>query len=193
MLAVLLLTVFSFHWLFAGTSVGFLVSALLVMTSALPQGGSTRGRKRVAQDHPRRAHLSQDAAACRSAGCDSRGRGGQRDGDRQHRQAGAQLGMPAASALLATIAAIGLIAGLWKWPAVDPEAVEHDHSDLPPSHPHLGGQGAGPHWHPYVIDDLPWNGRAGTRNGICRGKRLLTVRGRSCGVVRTSAYSAPGR
>lgn len=36
MLAAALLTVISFHWLFAGTSVGFVISALLVVTSALP-------------------------------------------------------------------------------------------------------------------------------------------------------------
>jgi MFS family permease len=69
-------------------------------------------------------------------------------------QAGALLGMSAAGALLAAIALIGLIAGLWKWPVVDPEAVEHVHADLPAGHPHLAGQGSGPHRHPYVIDDL---------------------------------------
>lgn len=36
MLAAALLTVISFHWLFAGTAIGFVVSALLVVTSALP-------------------------------------------------------------------------------------------------------------------------------------------------------------
>ena len=35
-LAAALLTVISFHWLFAGTSVGFVASALLVVTAALP-------------------------------------------------------------------------------------------------------------------------------------------------------------
>ena len=35
-LAAALLTVISFHWLFAGTSIGFVISALLVVTSALP-------------------------------------------------------------------------------------------------------------------------------------------------------------
>ena len=69
-------------------------------------------------------------------------------------QAGALLGMSAASALLAAIAVIGLIAGLWKWPVIDPEAVEHLHADLPAGHPHLAGHGAGPHRHQYVIDDL---------------------------------------
>lgn len=36
MLAAALLTVISFHWLFAGTTVGFLVSALLVLSVGLP-------------------------------------------------------------------------------------------------------------------------------------------------------------
>ena len=36
MLAAALLTVIGFHWLFAGTSVGFVASALLVVTAALP-------------------------------------------------------------------------------------------------------------------------------------------------------------
>lgn len=35
-LAAALLTIITFHWLFAGTSVGFLASALLVMTTVLP-------------------------------------------------------------------------------------------------------------------------------------------------------------
>lgn len=37
-LAAALLTIISFHWLFAGTSIGFVVSAILVLTSALPHG-----------------------------------------------------------------------------------------------------------------------------------------------------------
>ena len=36
MLAAALLAVISFHWLFAGTSIGFAISALLVVTSTLP-------------------------------------------------------------------------------------------------------------------------------------------------------------
>lgn len=69
-------------------------------------------------------------------------------------QAGALLGMPAASVLLAVIAAIGLGFGLWKWPAADPEAVAHAHTDLPAGHPHLAEHRGGSHQHPYVIDDL---------------------------------------
>lgn len=37
LLAALLLTVMSFHWLFSGTAIGFLASALLVITSVLPK------------------------------------------------------------------------------------------------------------------------------------------------------------
>ncbi|MEQ8824857.1 MAG: MFS transporter [Filomicrobium sp.] len=40
-LAAALLTVMSFHWLFAGTSVGFLVAALFVMSVAIPVGAVT--------------------------------------------------------------------------------------------------------------------------------------------------------
>ena len=36
MLAAALLTLINFHWLFAGTSIGFVISALLVLTAALP-------------------------------------------------------------------------------------------------------------------------------------------------------------
>jgi H+ antiporter protein len=36
-LAAALLTIMSFHWLFSGTAVGFIASALLVVTSALPK------------------------------------------------------------------------------------------------------------------------------------------------------------
>lgn len=69
-------------------------------------------------------------------------------------QAGALLGMPAAFGLLGALALIGLVAGLWKWPVTDPEAVEHVHADLPPDHPHLAEHSTGSHRHPYVIDDL---------------------------------------
>ena len=37
LLAALLLTVISFHWLFSGTAIGFLASGLLVITSVLPK------------------------------------------------------------------------------------------------------------------------------------------------------------
>ena len=43
MFAAALLTVISFHWLFAGTAVGFMASALLVVTAVLPhRGAATR-------------------------------------------------------------------------------------------------------------------------------------------------------
>lgn len=39
-LAAALLTVISFHWLFSGTAIGFVASALLVVTSAVPKGSA---------------------------------------------------------------------------------------------------------------------------------------------------------
>lgn len=284
MLAALLLTVVSFHWLFAGTSVGFVVSALLVVTSALPQRmaaarvvesawrKTTRG-VRIYLKTPRLVGLlavtlaaaagsamvivntvvivrgtdgsQQDVALALAAYgggsmlvalvlpavlrrlserttmligagvlcavllafavatsvlprdamwtfllagwlvmgagyslCVTPGgrllRRSSNDADRPALfaaqfalshvcwllaypvagQAGALFGMSAASALLAAIAVIGLIAGLRKWPVSDPEAVEHFHADLPASHPHLAGQGSRSHRHAYVIDGL---------------------------------------
>lgn len=41
-LAAALLTVVSFHWLFGGTAVGFLASALLVLTTVIPQARTER-------------------------------------------------------------------------------------------------------------------------------------------------------
>ena len=45
LLAAALLAVISFHWLFAGTAIGFLASALLVATILLPQPGAAVRRK----------------------------------------------------------------------------------------------------------------------------------------------------
>lgn len=71
--------------------------------------------------------------------------------------AGAALGLPAASLLLAGIAGTGALVTLKVWPAVDPEAVAHRHSDLPEDHPHLIAHRSGPagqHAHAYIVDDL---------------------------------------
>jgi len=45
MLAALLLTVISFHWLFAGTAIGFIVSALLVVSVSLPRAAGQDGEQ----------------------------------------------------------------------------------------------------------------------------------------------------
>lgn len=42
MLAAVLLTVMSFHWLFGGTSIGFVISALLVLSVKLPQPSASK-------------------------------------------------------------------------------------------------------------------------------------------------------
>lgn len=66
---------------------------------------------------------------------------------------GAGAGMGAAAAVLAGIGALGLVAVLRIWPALDLAELPHDHSELPPDHPHFAEHGP-QHSHPYVIDDL---------------------------------------
>lgn len=53
---------------------------------------------------------------------------------------------------LALLAAAGLIAAQRLWPKDSRSPVAHSHPDLPADHPHL--QGAAPHAHPIIIDDL---------------------------------------
>ena len=69
---------------------------------------------------------------------------------------GAKAGMPMAFMLLATIAAVAVIAALALWPASDPEKLVHVHDQLPPDHPHLAGGGRSDagylHAHAFVID-----------------------------------------
>ena len=87
MLAAALLTVISFHSLFAGTVLGFLLSAALVLTVRLPSpkppaprgiwDRTTRGIRLYLATPRLRGLLALNC----------RGRGGGRDGDRQHRGA----------------------------------------------------------------------------------------------------------
>lgn len=67
-------------------------------------------------------------------------------------QLGAQVGMPAAFAAMAALAAIGTAAALRLWPRHDPPAVPHRHDDLSPSHPHWEEHRGEPHV--FVIDEL---------------------------------------
>lgn len=69
-------------------------------------------------------------------------------------QIGARIGMQAAFAGMAVLAAIGVLAALWLWPPKDPDAVPHRHDDLPPDHPHLREAHADDAAHAFVIDDL---------------------------------------
>jgi H+ antiporter protein len=64
---------------------------------------------------------------------------------------GATAGMPATFLVMALVAAAGLAAALWLWPATDPAEIEHVH-DLPADHPHLAGAASHRHTHDYVID-----------------------------------------
>lgn len=69
--------------------------------------------------------------------------------------AGAALGLPATSIILAALAAIAIGIGFAVWPSDDPEVVEHSHDELPTDHPHLAGAGHGHrHAHAYVINDM---------------------------------------
>ncbi|CUH98575.1 MFS transporter [Leisingera aquaemixtae] len=58
----------------------------------------------------------------------------------------------AAMLALALLAAAGLFAAQRLWPRDSAAPVAHSHPDLPADHPHL--QGAAPHAHPIIIDDL---------------------------------------
>jgi predicted MFS family arabinose efflux permease len=66
---------------------------------------------------------------------------------------GATWGIPAAFSVLAALCGLGSLGAWLFWPSEDPEVIPHDHSDLPPDHPHLREHGID-HVHPYVIDDL---------------------------------------
>ena len=70
---------------------------------------------------------------------------------------GAAAGLPITFLVMAAIAAAGLIAGLYLWPAQDPVIVEHTHVDLPAGHAHIAharpvGTGYA-HAHDFVIDN----------------------------------------
>ena len=69
-------------------------------------------------------------------------------------QAGAYLGMPAASLMLAALALAGVILGVVTWPRNDPDLVSHDHPALSPDHPHLLEHGGANHRHAFVINEL---------------------------------------
>jgi MFS family permease len=66
---------------------------------------------------------------------------------------GAGAGLSAAAVLLSSVGAVGLASAMRLWPADDPSNLAHDHTDLPPDHPHLAEYGPH-HAHPVVIDDL---------------------------------------
>ncbi len=71
--------------------------------------------------------------------------------------AGASLGLPATSLVLALIGGTAVAAAAWLWPAGEPDLVDHSHDDLPSDHPHWSEgvvDGRNRHAHAYVIDDL---------------------------------------
>lgn len=68
---------------------------------------------------------------------------------------GAAVGLHATALILAGIAFVGLILAMLLWPVKDDAVIAHEHSDLPPDHPHLAQQiGPSIHGHVFVIDRL---------------------------------------
>lgn len=69
---------------------------------------------------------------------------------------GAAAGLPATFIAMAAIAAAGLLAALFLWPADDPVSIEHAHANLPSGHVHIAdAQRTGHghvHAHDFVID-----------------------------------------
>jgi predicted MFS family arabinose efflux permease len=70
---------------------------------------------------------------------------------------GANYGIPVTFGVLGGAAALAMGLALRVWPSQDPEAVEHEHSNLPAGHPHAIGAGPSSqgilHSHPFVVDD----------------------------------------
>ncbi|WP_431683059.1 MFS transporter [Kitasatospora sp. KL5] len=66
-------------------------------------------------------------------------------------------GLPATALVLGGIALAAALGAVALWPRRDPDALQHEHTDLPPGHPHLAGAhlsraGGWSHGHHYVID-----------------------------------------
>jgi MFS family permease len=71
---------------------------------------------------------------------------------------GATVGLSATMLVLSLVALLGLVLAFAVWPVNDPEAIAHEHADLPDGHPHVaahaGSQQGKRHAHAFVIDDL---------------------------------------
>jgi len=69
--------------------------------------------------------------------------------------AGQAFGLSIAMIILGAIALTGTVTAFFIWPPTDTKELDHDHSDLPPDHPHLREYQADGkrHRHVFVIDD----------------------------------------
>lgn len=70
---------------------------------------------------------------------------------------GAGVGLNAAVWAMAGVAALGVVTAWRLWPRHDPEAIAHEHPNLPADHPHWQAHAVDDqkrHVHAYVIDDL---------------------------------------
>jgi MFS family permease len=69
---------------------------------------------------------------------------------------GSRYSIAVAFVVLGCAAALAMGLALRVWPSLDPEAIEHEHSNLPAGHPHAKGSPSGQgirHSHPFVVDD----------------------------------------
>jgi H+ antiporter protein len=78
---------------------------------------------------------------------------------------GAKFGTNASFLALAIIGSLAWVLAMRTWRADEPERLEHLHSDLAPDHPHLAGNDAVRHAHPYVIDDTHRHWPSDSRKG----------------------------
>ncbi|UPJ55258.1 MFS transporter [Bradyrhizobium sp. 192] len=66
---------------------------------------------------------------------------------------GLSAGIAPTALVLATLTLSGVVLAFYFWPVAEADLIPHDHSELPPDHPHLRGQPS-MHVHAYVLDDL---------------------------------------
>ena len=67
---------------------------------------------------------------------------------------GSLVGLQTTALVLAAISAVGVVVAFAVWPRSDPDALPHEHPDLPPDHPHLREHAtSGTHLHAIVIDE----------------------------------------
>ena len=63
-----------------------------------------------------------------------------------------EFGTVPALLVLAGLTVLGLVIAMIVWPAADPVDLPHQHTHLPPDHPHL--ESGVRHSHAYVIDNI---------------------------------------
>lgn len=152
-LAALLLTVVSYQSLFIGTVAGFVASAALVLSTALPRAKvppkrsiyeRTTNGLRIYLATPRlRGLLALNLAIAAGSAMMSVNTVVLVQSGFGMTQAATAMALACfgAGSMLVALATVAALFSLRLWPAGDPSEVAHQHSDLPPGRPHLA---AGP-------------------------------------------------